>query len=95
MICEHINAKTILTPDGPHHGKVICSDCGKFLGWAPKPETEARNKAEARLIEALNQDSTPLSDWERSFVQSIAKQHPKLSPKQRETLQKLATKFHL
>jgi len=95
MNCEHVNAKTIPTPEGPHHAKVVCTDCGKFLGWSAKPENEARNKAERKLIDALNQDSVPLSEWERGFVKSIAQQHPKLSPKQRDRLHELAKKFRL
>jgi len=27
----------VLTPEGPHYGKVVCQVCRKFLSWMPYP----------------------------------------------------------
>lgn len=35
--CPHANTHIELTPRGPHHGKIICESCKRFLGWAKKP----------------------------------------------------------
>lgn len=37
--CGSQQRQIILTPDLPHYGKILC-DCGHFLGWAPKPDSE-------------------------------------------------------
>lgn len=94
MKCPHTNTTTTETPQGPHHAKVICDDCGAFVRWLPKPETLARMDNNAKLIKALDHDNVPLSEWERGFVKSIGAQK-KLSPRQQEKLEALAKKFHL
>lgn len=64
MNCEHANPEFIATPESTHHGKYICPDCGRFIGWAPKPETVERQKTQRKLIAQLSEDSMPLSPWE-------------------------------
>lgn len=94
MNCEHANPEFIATPESTHHGKYICPDCGRFIGWAPKPETVERQKAQRKLIAQLSEDSMPLSPWERGFIASLAKQE-KLSPKQADKLNEVARRHHL
>jgi len=33
---------------GPHHARLVCSDCGRFLRWLPKP-IELRELRSARF----------------------------------------------
>ena len=33
--CEANNQ--VLTPEGPHYGKVICENCKGWLAWLPRP----------------------------------------------------------
>lgn len=40
MRCKRCNAEAnnqVLTPEGPHYGKVVCAVCGTFLTWLPTP----------------------------------------------------------
>lgn len=30
----------VLTPDQPHYGKDVCSKCGAWQRWVPKPDAE-------------------------------------------------------
>lgn len=83
--CEHANTKTEIMPEGsPHYAKMICADCAAFLGWRARPENEARRKQNRERIEQLN--GLPCTEWEKSFLESIAKLDGKLSPKQQEKL---------
>jgi len=42
MICQHNDPPRVeLTPHLPHYGKAICSMCGAFLRWLPKPDSDA------------------------------------------------------
>lgn len=92
MNCNHEVTRTIPTPDLPHHGKIICSLCGKFMGWAKKPATIEREQRNAAAIVRLRFDKR-LTEWEKEFIASIEGQGPKLSPKQQETLEKIAANY--
>ena len=78
--CCHENAVLTLTPAGPHHGRLDCPDCGRFVKWVAKPETVERNKRTVQKIAALQTKS--LSEWEKGFIESIKETPTKLSPKQ-------------
>ena len=42
--CQHCGAiwdhPVEFTPEGPHHGKVICGKCDRFIRWIPKPDRD-------------------------------------------------------
>lgn len=44
--------ETVLTT-GPHYGKVVCKECGKFYGWLPKPHNETRRRRNRHTAETL------------------------------------------
>lgn len=85
--CEHFPVDLILTPELTHYGKYICCACGKFMGWASKPENLERQKANAEALDKLGR--CDLNNWEKGFVLSLTKQGAKLSPRQQELLDKL------
>ena len=86
--CEHYETEFVPTPELTHHGKFLCKTCGKFLGWAKKPETITREKVNAATVGRLK--SASLTEWEKGFLLSIEKQGMRLSPKQQATLDKIA-----
>lgn len=93
MSCSHPNTETVVLHQGPHHAKITCSDCGAFIRWLPKPETLERIKANAAKIDGLSGRGLPLTQWERHFVGSIQLHPTKLSPKQQETLDRIASHY--
>ena len=38
--CHSPNLVQTPTPKGPHHAREECGDCGRFVRWVPKPESE-------------------------------------------------------
>jgi hypothetical protein len=38
MTCQHNDCEVKKMTSGPHWGKLICSDCGKFIKWLSDPE---------------------------------------------------------
>jgi len=42
----------VLTPDGPHYGKVVCQVCRAFLGWLPRPKVPEQPLDEEKLPQA-------------------------------------------
>ncbi len=91
MRCTHPFSKIELTPQGPHHGKLICSICGAFLGWSPKPETVERNRVMSEFLKAVQ--SVRLTDWEKEFIRTAEGMKP--SPKQWACISKIAWKYGL
>lgn len=90
MACQHHRKKLELTPAGPHYGKLICLDCGAFAGWAPKPETVARQVWNQETLERLK--AANLTEWEKQFLLSVEKQG-RLSPKQQSVLDKMRRQY--
>lgn len=89
--CTH--SVTVFMPEknGPHHGKALCRDCGKFMGWVAKPETIERQLRNAATLTMLSKRDD-LGPWERQFVRSISGlKH--LSPKQQKILDDLREHF--
>lgn len=37
--CKSMDLAEVLTPDGPHYGKLSCRACGRFLKWLPRPSS--------------------------------------------------------
>lgn len=67
-----------------HHAKLVCSQCGKFLGWLPKPETVKRRHDNAAILTALALIPN-LPPWERQFIRDLAS-HKNISPRQQAKL---------
>lgn len=40
----------VLTPEGPHYGKVVCQVCRKFLSWLPYPNRPVDPAKVPRLV---------------------------------------------
>lgn len=89
--CSHSKTTTVLEYHGPHYGRSVCSDCGKFLGWVMKPENIERQKQNARILSALVKIEG-LSDWERHFIRTLVT-HKNISPKQQTRLLELEEKY--
>lgn len=91
MNCLHPVIRVELTPNGPHFGKQICSDCGKFLGWEKKPETQDRERKLSEFFQGAR--SARLTQWERTFVDKLEGVKP--SPKQLEIVSQIAIRHGL
>lgn len=62
MKCKRCGAEAndqVLTPEGPHYGKLVCKVCRTFLGWLPKPPTPELPLDEEKLPQADNMDMLP------------------------------------
>ncbi|MBE9229149.1 hypothetical protein IQ264_27480 [Phormidium sp. LEGE 05292] len=79
----------IATQNLIHEGKLVCGDCGRFIKWTPKRANQVKQLDTQKLIAQLLASGTGLSKWEVCFLWSV-KGQKKLSPKQRETLNKIA-----
>lgn len=42
--CSADAIEKLETPGSMHYARFICSECGTFLGWAPKPENEDKRR---------------------------------------------------
>lgn len=87
--CAHSEVTVTLTPHLTHYAREDCAQCGQFVRWQPKPATVEKARQNAATVERLA--SVSLTDWEKGFVLSLAKQGFRLSPKQQETLDRIAS----
>jgi hypothetical protein len=81
--CPHPTKIVVAEKRGPHHAKLICKDCRKFMGWIPKPETVQQQKENQDILTALSKLELPA--WERQFVRLLSS-HKNISPKQQTKL---------
>ena len=89
--CTHDRVYTLPADKGPHYAKKVCAECGKFLGWVPKPETLERKERNAKIVTELSKvDALP--PLERNFIRSLATQR-NISPKQETILLELRDLF--
>jgi hypothetical protein len=87
--CAHSLTITERMPEGsPHHAKLKCAGCGAFLKFLSKPANVERRKLNGFKLAKL-QMCDGLTDWERTFLDSLAKLGGKHSPKQQEVFDKL------
>jgi hypothetical protein len=87
--CVHNETKTMLLPPGSrHYARLECADCGAFLKFLPRPENVARRKLNGFRLAQL-QMCVGLNSWEQQFVDSLAKQGNRLSPKQQAVFYRL------
>ena len=90
--CPHTATRTERLPDcHRHHARLMCTICGRFLRWLPRPENVERLRLNGFRIAKLSMKEG-LSDWECSFLKSIGGQS-KLSPKQQGVLDQLVAKY--
>jgi hypothetical protein len=88
--CTHSSTATELLPrDSQHYAKLECADCGTFLRFLPKPENVTKWKLNGYKLARL-QMAHGLNQWEREFVQFLAKLgNRKLTPKQQAVFDRL------
>jgi hypothetical protein len=58
--CKHHSdgeVKLVLTPDGCHHGKWVCSECEKFVVWSKSPKTSEELDQRQNEIRDLMRES--------------------------------------
>jgi hypothetical protein len=86
--CEHSETRVEILPPGSYHfAKERCTNCDRVLRFLPKPQTIERQHLNAYRIAKLAM-CDGLTDWERSFVKSVAQQR-RLSPRQQDCLNRL------
>lgn len=91
--CDHSSTRFVLTPDTQHYGKNLCVACGTFLRWVKKPENIERDAETGRRIVDLRGRAF-LSEWEGAFISSLDGNGAKLSPKQRDVLNRIWEKYN-
>lgn len=91
--CNHPSTRFVLTPETQHYGKDICTVCGKWVQWVKKPENIERDAEAGRRIVDLRGKAF-LSEWEVSFISSLDGNGAKLSPKQRDWLNRTWEKYN-
>ncbi len=90
--CGGTRINIVKMPEGcTHYAARRCGQCERFLGWAPKPESQQKQKQMQVTISGLL-ESKRLTDWEREFLTS-AKGKRSFSPKQVSILQKTEAKL--
>jgi hypothetical protein len=91
--CAHPHTQVVPEKRGPHYARRVCTDCKKFLGWIPHPESARRRLDNFQILTALAK-LEHLSDWERQFVRDLGS-HKNISPKQQALLLQLRDKYLL
>jgi hypothetical protein len=53
--CPHCQSdRQIIAPgSGPHHGRLSCADCGRWLKWLSRSEVEARGGFQVEQLDLL------------------------------------------
>jgi hypothetical protein len=87
--CAHNATKTVFMPAGSrHYARLECATCGVFLKFLPRPENAERRKLNGYRLAKLQMHSG-LNKWEGQFIDSLAKQGDKWSPKQQAVFDRL------
>lgn len=82
--CPHHIKVVVAEKRGPHHAKLICKDCRKFISWVPSPENVQQRKENTEILTALSM-MEHLPAWERQFVRQLSMLR-NISPKQQKKL---------
>ena len=74
-VCPHCGSFSIEKICGAreptnHYGRLVCSDCGRWLAWVPKPEKVTAQLQRNDFIQGLLLSSR-LNSWEREFLNTI------------------------
>jgi hypothetical protein len=88
--CGCVEVQAVLSDNATHYASWRCTECNRFRSWIPKPTSLTAQQSENELIDRLLA-SEKLNDWELGFCQSLKDQR-KRSPRQKETLQKIASR---
>ena len=53
--CPHCRSTNLIVASGkgPHHGRLSCADCGRWLKWLSKREVEARGGFQVEQLNLL------------------------------------------
>ena len=88
--CAHTSTTSeLLPPGGQHYAKLRCSACGAFLQFLPRPENQQRRIINGYRLAKL-QTCFGLNDWERQFVDSLAKLgNGKFTPSQQNVFDRI------
>lgn len=68
----------------------LCPTCGQATTEQSKPQP---NKTGGNTGDFSRFDGHPLTDWEKTFIESVRKQHYAPTPKQQVILNKMAAKY--
>src|SRR5262249_42968825 len=91
--CAHGATITQSAPAGSrHHAALKCARCGAFRKWLPRPENAERRQLNGFRLAKL-QMQPGLNSWERQFIDSLAEQGNKLSPKQQTVFDRLCSTY--
>ena len=91
--CGHTLTVTERLPESSrHYAKLKCANCGAFLKFQPRPENIERWKVNGYKLAKL-QMRAGLNEWERAFVDSLAKQGPKFTPRQQECFDRICATY--
>ena len=97
--CQSTNIKVIET-SGPHHAKLICGDCEKFICWLPSPATIEKERKMRERLERLRRLEP--KGWNGIFVRDLSHRSAiahregkrfKLSPKQLAHLERIESEL--
>jgi hypothetical protein len=88
--CGCSETQAVSSGNSTHYASWHCTECGRFRGWVAKPTNLTAQQVENELISRLLA-SEKLNDWEHRFCQNL-KDLRKRSPRQKETLQKIASR---
>ena len=91
--CAHNATKTVVMSAGSrHYARLACATCGAFLKFLPRPENVERRKLNGFRLAKL-QMHPGLNTWERQFIDSLAEQGNKLSPKQQDVFDRICVTY--
>jgi hypothetical protein len=91
--CAHAATRNVILPaESRHYARLECAECGAFLKFLPKPENLERRQFNGFRLAKL-QMCPSLNASERQFIQSLAKQGNKLSPKQQAVFDRICLTY--
>jgi len=91
-VCSHkATVNEQMARGDTHHAREVCTDCGVFIRWVPKPETLERRRLNICRIAKLSMQGG-LSDREREFVASVSKLK-RWSPRQQACFDRLCATY--
>jgi hypothetical protein len=88
QFCSHSATRIEEMPRGyAHHAHEVCTLCGAFIRWLPRPQTRQRRRLNAFRLARLAMCDR-LTSWERRFVANVSGKG-RLSPKQQALIDRL------
>jgi len=91
--CAHSSTTSeLIPPGGQHYAKLRCSACGAFLQFLPRPENQQRRIINGYRLAKL-QKHAGLNHYARQFIDSLAKQGCKFTPKQQAVFDRICADY--